>query len=140
KFYEEFSDPSHGFNPFDYGYVGKFETQLSPVYAFDSVHIDDKAFYGWVFQGLGPSLVTYTPGTLNPLLTNYTTQYFDLVGDDPVGHYQSIFDIENGGGLINGDLPISTLTVYSMWLNTGYPVASYGLRNNDQFHFGMNAS
>ena len=127
-------------NVFDYGYVGKFTTFRQPHYeqGTDSVTGLD----GWLFTGYEDTLVTFEPGTQNPLLSNYTTQYYQLSGSDPEGHYQSLSDVSNGGGLINGDgfNPSGTMNVYSLWFNTGHPVANYGIRNNDQLRLSLNAS
>lgn len=138
KAYIKYRDKSLDFDPFSYGYIGKFTTSRQPIYTFgqDSV----SGLTGWLLAGYQDTLVTFQPGTQQPLLSNYTSQYYSLVGDNPTGNYSSLFDILNGGGLINGIYPISTLTVYSMFLNTGYPVAGYGLRNNDQLRLSLNAS
>ncbi len=138
KFYRKYQDKSLGFDPFAYGYVGKFETSRQPIYSYgqDSV----SGLTGWLLAGYQDTLVTFQPGTQQPLLSNYTSQYYSLVGDNPDGNYNSLFDILNGGGLLNGILPTSTLTVYSMFLNTGYPVGGYGTRDNDQLRLSLNAS
>lgn len=137
KFYEHFGDNNLGFSPFDYGYVGKFTTHDMPIYFYgkDSA----SGLSGWLYAGNLDTLVTYEPGNKNPYLTSYTNSYYNLApGAD--GYYNSIFDILNGGGLLNAVLPVSTVSVYSMWWNTGFPVTAYGLRNNDQIHFSLNAS
>ncbi len=138
KEYERFGDKNHQFDAFKYGHVGRFETFRRPVYFYGQ----DSAtgLTGWLLAGYLDTLVRYTPGTTNPLLANYTSAYFQLAGPRPQGYYASIYDIANGGGILNGSLPISTMTVYSMFLNTGYPSTAFGLRNNDQFHFSLNAS
>lgn len=138
KFYRTNEDKTLGEDPFAYGYVGKFETLRQPFYTFgqDSV----SGLTGYLLSGYQDTLVTFQPGTQQPLLSNYTTQYYNLVGDNPDGNYRNIFDILNGGGLLNGILPTSTLTVYSMFLNTGYPIGGYGTRDNDQLRLSLNAS
>ncbi|MCS6991312.1 MAG: carboxypeptidase regulatory-like domain-containing protein [Chitinophagales bacterium] len=137
KEYERLGDPEHEFNAFNYGYVGRFETLRRPVYFYGKDSATNLT--GWLLFGYLDTLVKYTPGTLNPLLSNYTTKYFELA-PGPTGYYRSIYDIANGGGILNGSLPVSTMTVYSMFLNTGYPTSSFGLRNNDQYHVALNAS
>ncbi|HYV90266.1 MAG TPA: carboxypeptidase regulatory-like domain-containing protein [Chitinophagales bacterium] len=138
KFTEKFDDPNLGFNAFDYGYVGKFTTYREPLYFFGK---DTTAnLTGWLLAGYLDTLVTFEPGTLNPNLTRYTSQYYELAGSDPSGFYTSLNDIANGGAILNGYLPVSTVSVYSMFWNTGFPITGYGKRNNDQFHFSLNAS
>ena len=99
KFYRKYQDKSLGFDPFAYGYVGKFETFRQPIYSYgqDSV----SGLTGWLLAGYQDTLVTFQPGTQQPLLSNYTSQYYDLVGNNPDGNYNSLFDILNGGGLLN---------------------------------------
>ncbi|MFI5134292.1 MAG: carboxypeptidase regulatory-like domain-containing protein [Chitinophagales bacterium] len=137
KFIEHFDDNNLGFNPFDYGYVGKFTTHRSPFYVYGKDSASQLT--GWLFSGYQDTLVDFQPGTQNPNLTAYTSDYYKLA-PSANGYYNSIFDILNGGGLLNGVLPVSTVSVYSMYWNTGFPVTAYGLRNNDQFHFSLNAS
>ena len=107
KFYRTNKDKTLGEDPFAYGYVGKFETFRQPIYTFgqDSV----SGLTGWLLAGYQDTLVTYQAGTQQPLLSNYTTQYYDLVGDNPDGNYNSLFDILNGGGMLNGILPTLSL-------------------------------
>jgi outer membrane receptor protein involved in Fe transport len=137
KFTERFDDEDLGFSPFDYGYVGKFTTEKQPLYFYgqDSV----SGLSGWLYAGDVDTPVTFNPGDKNPNLTRYTSQYYELAPTSD-GYYSSIFDILNGGGLLNALLPVSTISVYSMYWNTGFPVTSYGKRDNDQFHFALNAS
>lgn len=138
KLLENFDDPRLGTNAFDYGYVGKFTTYREPLYIQGKDSVTNLT--GWLFAGYIDTLVTFEPGTINPHLSAYTSQYYQLSGSDPDGFYRSLNDIANGGALLNGYLPISTVSAYSMFWNTGYPVTSYGKRNNDQFHFALNAS
>jgi hypothetical protein len=134
KFYRTFGDKELGFDPFAYAYVGKFQTSRQPFYVFGTDSTSNLT--GWMLSGYQDTLLTFQPGTINPYLSNYTSQYFEFANATP----NSLFDVQNGGGLLNGDLPTSSLTVYSMFLNSGYPVASYGIRNNDQLRLSVNAS
>jgi hypothetical protein len=140
KFYRTYGDKNLGTNTFDYGYVGKFNTYRQPFYVYQSTPDSVSGLTGWFFSGYQDTLVTFTPGTQNPYYTAYTSQYYALSGPDPVGHYQSFADIVNGGGILNGEIPFSTMAVYSMWYNTGYPVVQYGKRDNDQLRLSLNAS
>ncbi|MEO6168403.1 MAG: TonB-dependent receptor, partial [Chitinophagales bacterium] len=138
KFYRTNQDKTLGDDPFSYGYVGKFQTFRQPIYVQQTD--STSGLFGWTLAGYQDTLVTYQPGTQQPLLSNYTSQYYDLVGDQAAGNYSSLSEILNGGGLLNGMLPTSTLTVYSMFLNTGYPIGGYGTRDNDQLRLSLNAS
>tara|TARA_B100001250_G_scaffold6926_1_gene5867 strand:- start:874 stop:4650 length:3777 start_codon:yes stop_codon:yes gene_type:complete len=54
----------------------------------------------------------------NPLLANYTTQYYDFFHSYLPNQNPTMNHIQFGGGLMNGDDPPS---VYGLWWNTGYP-------------------
>lgn len=146
KLLEKWDDPRLGFNAFEYGYVGKFTTYGEPLYLRGQDTIFDengniiRILEGWLYSGQIDTLVTFEPSDINPNLASYTSQYYDLAGGNPDGYYRSLNDIVNGGALLNGYLPVSTLSAYSIFWNTGYPVGTFGKRNNDQFHFAMNAS
>ena len=102
--------------------------------------------------GYQDTLVTFEPGTDNPLMTNYTEQYYSLAGSTPLNnvyglqdvsfanqqiYYSSLSDISTGGGLLNGDGPSS---VNSMFGNTGSPIGTYGRQNNDQYRLSFYSS
>ena len=64
--------------------------------------------------------VTYDfeAGDANPLLANYTEQYYDYFHENLPGLNPSMNHIQFGGGLLNGDEPSS---VNGLWWNSGYP-------------------
>ena len=64
--------------------------------------------------------VTYDfePSDANPLLTNYTEQYYDFFHSYLPNQNPTMNHIQFGGGLMNGDEPPS---VYGLWWNSGYP-------------------
>ncbi|MGB1112613.1 MAG: hypothetical protein ACPG3S_05910, partial [Schleiferiaceae bacterium] len=73
----------------------------------------------------------YTPGENNPILANYTSNFYDFVDQNLIfNRARSLEDIRAGGGLLNGDQPSS---VYGLWGNVGANQASYGKTLNDQF-------
>ncbi|MFN3667057.1 MAG: carboxypeptidase regulatory-like domain-containing protein, partial [Sediminibacterium sp.] len=75
KFMGSTMDETHGMNPFNYGYIGAFDTYRAPVYLYGT----DAAtgLNGWLLAGYADTAVQYTPGTLNPELSTYTTQYYN---------------------------------------------------------------
>lgn len=120
-------DDTHKDNIFDYGYIGKFETKKAPAFALvskDKDNILDSTYYEQV--AIADTQVLFTPGTANPLATNYTSQYYDLVAGDP----NTLSNIQLGYGLLNGDRPRS---VYSIWHNTGRQFNGYYNMDNSQF-------
>lgn len=116
-------DDKHGFNIFNYGHVGYFSTNKINNYEFNALTEQD------VQTGWRDVEVAFTPSTTNPELAAITTQYFDIFKGNPVGHYEDLFQIQQGNGLRNGDTPES---VYSVWSNIGTPYNSFSKLENDQ--------
>jgi len=133
KFKRQREDERHGQNPFNYGYVGNFETFEEPVYVYQTDSLTGLNAYTLV--GFRDTSVLFTPSTINPGLTNYTSAYYNLTNDLP----SNIFDVQLGGGLLNGDFT-QNLTVYSMYYNTGVPWFNYSYADDDQFALTFNAA
>ncbi len=124
-------DRNHGRNPFRYGHIGNFETFREPVYFYGQDSVTGKEGYRLI--GYRDTAVTFEPGNSNPILTRYTSTYFDF--NDPFTLDQVIL----GGGLRNGDF-FQNLFSYSMWYNPGVPFTSYAESNNDQYGGRFDAS
>lgn len=160
-------DPNKGFDPFKYGYIGKFKTYRAPAYfpGTDTLFNSDgsyKIYYGAQLFGYRDTLVTYQPVTdINELLTNYTKQYYELAGSEPIDgiyglqnrdnksyfyggnqytYYSSLTNIVTNGGMLNSLTGFGSYLVYSMWYNTGVPLGGYGIGNSDQYHMAFNGS
>jgi len=121
---DDIYDPKHKYNMFNYGHVGTFVTSRRPSYAFDS------DLNMWVHDGFKDVRVDYTPSETNATLAAITTQYYDIYAGDPIGHYENLFQIQQGNALRNGDAPSS---VYQIWSNIGTPYNYFGKGENDQF-------
>lgn len=121
-------DVNHGNRFFNYGHVGYFDVYRRPIYpvfGFDP-HSNTS---GWLFAGYQDTLITFTPGYLNPLSSAVTSQYYTFY-DSPVGVYDEFPNIQNGGALLNGQSPRS---VYGLWNNIGTQFNSYQQSQNNQF-------
>ncbi len=143
-------DAVHQDNIFDYGYVGRFRTYSQPAFEFvgggnENTSPDTINYKGQTYiiknyrrqTGNRPidTLFTFDRGnTRNPLRSNYTSAYYDLLGQDAIN---SIFDVRSSNaGLVNGQNPIA---IYSlMWNNVGALTAGYGKSQNEQY--SLNAS
>ncbi len=134
-------DDNHKDNFFDYGYYGKFKTYKTKTYEYGSAAGYQNVF---VNNGFRDTLVSFQPNTeLNPEAANWTTQYYNIIGDagdllyndtrnpNLRGNYQNTTQITDGGGLLNGNRPID---VYGLWFNTGRQYGGYSETNNTQFN------
>jgi len=123
----------HQDNLFDYGYVGKFNEYRAPVYIQGDDTVNGHLVRANILQGYTDTLITFDPSSLNPALSNYTSQLFKLAK----GNIPSMSYINANGGLRNGDIPGN---VYSLWANIGSPTAAYSLYDEDQFAVKAQAS
>ena len=131
-------DARHKDNLFAYGHIGTFKTRYRPLYTLGSDTITDpndpnygKVMDAYTLAVFQSANVDYTPGENNPILSNYTSNFYDFVDQNLIfNRARSLEDIRAGGGLLNGDQPSS---VYGLWGNVGANQASYGKSLNDQF-------
>ena len=117
-------DESHKDRVFNYGYVGKFVTYREPTYA---LGLDTtQRLFGYLQGPYNDTLVDFTPSDINPNLSAYTDQYYNLY-PDAEGFYENLTQIEaDRGALRNGDAPSR---VYGLWYGSGLP---FNLYSNDQ--------
>lgn len=143
-------DAVHKDNIFDYGYIGRFRTYSQPAFEFvgggnenaspDTINYNGQTYYIKNYyrqSGSRPidTLFTFDRGnTRNPIRANYTSSYYDLLGQNAIN---SIFDVRSSNaGLVNGQNPIA---IYSqMWNNVGTLTSGYGKSQNEQY--SLNAS
>ncbi|MFT5723292.1 MAG: hypothetical protein ACI9JN_000401 [Bacteroidia bacterium] len=122
----EVSSNRHGANYFNYGYVGQFQTLQVPTYQYvedgETKFVDEHGQERTLshyneFTGYRDSLVNFTPGAANPTLAQYTSFFYDRLGDD-----QSVQELISRGGLMNGqNIPL----LYSLYANSGTVYANY---------------
>ncbi len=135
----EYGDPNHWDNLFKYGYLGKFTTYKTPTYELGSdtvngVYYEDVYLLNsWDFD----TLVEWSARDINPLVAQYTTNYYNIYEGLPDGHYQNVDEILLGGGLMNG----STIDrMYSLYQMPGANQSGYGKWNDDQYNMRVDAS
>jgi hypothetical protein len=117
-------DANHKYNLFNYGHIGKFETNRKPSYEFDPVT------QTYIHNGFKEIEVAFTPSETNAALAAITTQYYDIYSGNPIGHYENLFQIQQGNALRNGDAPAS---VYGIWNNIGTPNNNFEKSEQNQF-------
>jgi outer membrane receptor protein involved in Fe transport len=125
-------NPLHGDDIFSYGYVGKFTT-----HSVKSFELGNDTVTGltdvYVQNGYMDTLYAFERSEINPNLSNYTDQYYNLYSSN--AFYRNSLIVQNGGALLNGQLPTS---VYGLYNNTGTPYNEY--RNYFNTRFGINAN
>ncbi|HNS12536.1 MAG TPA: carboxypeptidase regulatory-like domain-containing protein [Bacteroidia bacterium] len=132
-------NPEHKDNIFDYGYVGKYEV-LRTHGGYDGTFnlTGDTIFFDPRNQL--DTAVIFTPGTQNPITTNYTEQYYAL--SEPFGTFgytSSLSAIEANGGLLNGDNR-TNLNTYGLFATPGRLPNGYTNTDNQQFRISASGS
>jgi hypothetical protein len=96
KYVRSYEDESHGSNPFNYGYIGKYDVRQAPIFGYDTFGIGNQVFTGFEQLGFTDTAVLFTPGELNPFGTRFTQQYYELLGgvQNNEGAYQ-VFGEDN---------------------------------------------
>lgn len=130
-------DPELKDNLFAYGYVGKFDTYKTKGY--DPMTIDTTGgllSVRYNMNGFADTLVTYQRAEFNPVLANYTTNFYDLYPNP-----ERADDIYSGGGMLNGYTPNGVFGgVYSLWSAPGNQQAGYAKNFTQQVTANMNFS
>lgn len=125
----------HKDDVFKYGYVGKFKT-----YKTNSYELGDDEVTGyknvWIHNGFRDTLFTFERSEINPLLSNYTDQYYSLY-DLYSGFYDNYMLVQLGQGLLNGDGPEG---VNSLFPNVGSPYGTYSKSLGTQVGVNAHAS
>ncbi len=137
RFYSVYEDPDHEDNIFNYGYLGKYTVYKTPTYELGADTINGQPYQNvWLLNSWDyDTLVTFEPGTYNPLVARWTSTYYDLFEGRPIGNYQNFDQIQLGGALINGQGPSS---VYGLYQSPGTIQSGYGKTENSQI--GINGS
>ena len=134
-------DDSHKDDLFNYGYVGKFTTDKVNSYTFtdtltgfgNGVYLQDG------FRDVG---VDFESSEINPVLTQYTENYYGLY-DENSFHYMNNDLIENGGGLLNGMMPdaiYGNINSNASISSPGTQYNGYTISDNSQFRISANGS
>ena len=146
--YRKIQDEDHQDNFASYGYVGKFKStridsiDLSNPFAYEDFVIVDAngnaidTTYGYLST---PTTVLYefTRDETNPILANYTDNYYNFYAGDPVGNWQRPSQVQGQGGLLNGDAPGS---VYNLWSAMGAQYNQYQVTDQDQLRITTSGS
>ena len=134
--YKQHYEGAGGTNPFNYGYIGKFNTKTSPVFAYDTFAIGNKVYQGWKQTGVQDTAIAFTASKINPNSARYTQEYYELLGAqlNPDGSQEvyngnnanftsTLNQISGNQGLTNGS---RSNYVNNIWYNTGRAYGAYG--------------
>ncbi len=130
-------DPEFKDDLFKYGYVGKLKTYSMRSYGWGTDA--NSGIEGYIHNGFADTLVTFEQTDVNPILSNYTKNYFDLYEGQRFGNYQNLSQIQLGGGLINGVF-LGRDDIYGLWTNVGIPYDQYVHYETTQYGITANAS
>lgn len=130
-------DPDHKDDIWKYGYLGKYSIYKSPSYELGTVmdsatgHIYRNVWVtnSWDYD----TLVTFKPGSYNPLLSNYTSQIYNLY-DDPYLHYDNFNNLLLSQGLLNSGSPSA---FYGLYGAPGSIQANYAYSESDLFNVNL---
>ncbi len=136
KYNSKYWDPIHKENFFEYGYIGKFTTYKNRSYSQALILDTVSGKYAHIHNGFNDTLVDYQRSELNPILANYTSQYYSFYNKTE-GNYDKIDNIIKGKGLLNGMGPQS---VYSLWGNAGAIQSGYSKYNDVQISLNADGS
>jgi len=128
--YSETRDKDLKTNFFQYGYIGKFDQYKSRFYIPQTKYYRDSTGKGFFLKSnyyLGDfnDSIKFTRGGLNPILENYTDEYFQANG-----RVNSLNAIQQGNGLINGYSPPN---VNGLWTGVGTRYGGYAKSSTDQY-------
>ncbi len=122
---------------FEYGYVGNFKSYKTKGYGLGNITVDGVPYENArIFTGYYDTLVSFQRSEINPILSNYTQQYYDLFKGQSFAFYNTTV-IKNGKALLNGDLPDN---IYGLFTSPGVPSNGYGITDQTQFGINANAS
>lgn len=133
KNYAVTEDANHRDDLFSYGYIGKFTTfktrNYTPTLEYDSI----AGLWGYLMDNWQDTLYTYEPGTANPILANYTSQYYDM--HETIRNRNDV--ILSEGGILNGRAPDN---IYGLWASPGTLQSGYGKNDSEQIGIDLMAS
>ncbi len=144
RFSQRDEDERHGDDFFKYGYIGQFDAVTAQSFAYSDnngqgVELNDGNFYIGEFLTAfnAPIAYNYAPSDVNPVLSNYTSSFYQFRDQFP-GFYTTRENVEGFGGLVNGSNIQGN--IYNLWSAPGTPYNSYSKVDNDQYRLSGKGS
>jgi hypothetical protein len=132
-------DPNFKKDLFKYAYVGKFtERERTPRYALGGVD-SVSGRTGVVLTGSSSNGIDFERSETNPVLANYTTQYYNSLDGGVPGSIQTI---QANNAMVNGDMPRATYSFNGggLFATPGNSITGYSNFLSDQYALDVNAS
>lgn len=123
----------HKRNLFNYGYLGKFNTQYQPIYS-PGYDPGTGEYATLLLVDRFATQTTYERSELNPLLANYASQFFRDRNGVSQGNEQ---EIVARNSLINGFMPQS---IYGLYTTTGQSNTGFNMADVQQYSVSVDAS
>lgn len=122
--YSKSQDARHEDRLFNYGHVGTFDIKQEKTYSFSA------GGDSLIHDGFNDTLVIFNPSATNASFAAQTSQYYEIYAGQTIDNFENLQQIQQGGGLRNGDLPSN---VYGIWSGLGTPFNQYQYSQQDQF-------
>ena len=131
SFNEKFGD-----DIFRYGHIGTFKRTQTPSYEIRTDYLyQNTTQTAYIQNSWIETVESFDPSDNNPILSNYTSQLFDIPAIAP---YLTTFDnILNFNGLVNGT---SVPSVYGLFSNVGTQSSSYAKQLNNYYYVQAKAA
>jgi len=126
-------DPHHKSDFFNYGYIGQFTTYKTRSYSSDFEYDSIAGLYAHLMNNFQDTLYAFTRSEINPLLANYTSQYYEL--HPMIQNLDQM--ILSEGGLVNGRGP---QTIYGLFTMPGTLLTGYGKSESEQIEIDVMGS
>ena len=137
KTYQSEYDPNFKENIFNYAYVGTFTQNRSNTY-FPGQTDSASGRVATILQGNVDNGITYNNKTsLNPVLSNYTTQYYNYNANNNIALPTQTTQIQAHNAMVNGDEPLYTYGLYASPGTTQYFYTNF---NSNQYALTVDAS
>jgi len=128
-------DPDHKDDLFRYGYLGKYVTDKERSYTQELALDTVSGKLAYIHNGFIDNNVDFTAGESNPILSNYTRQYYELFPE--TFYHANLNRIIEGGGLLNGMAPGGA---YGYWGAPGVLQSGYSVSDNEQYSLNFSGS
>lgn len=136
--FNKVQDEDHQDQLANYGYIGKFKStkqntfnmgQAPETFASLAANGDTIGMVRGFLSTNEMTLYEFTRDEVNPVLANYTDNYYQIYAGDPFGNWQRPSQVQGQGGLLNGDEPSS---VYNLWASMGTQYNNFQVTDNNQ--------